>query len=168
MSSARALRYLLLVALMPPLVAACGDDTGDASTSTDRQAAVADRGRDVMPFDLEATTHTFTPTNDGLIEDVTADDPDDAENIALIRDHLTGERERFRSGDYGDPAQIHGDEMPGLVDLESGAAGIQISYEELADGARLTFTSDNPELIEALRVWGEAQVTDHGEHAEAG
>jgi hypothetical protein len=168
MSSARALRHLLLVALTPLLVAACGDDKGDASTSTDRQAVVADRGSAVMPFDLEATTHTFTPTDDGLIEDVTADDPDDAENIALIREHLTDERERFQRGDFGDPARIHGDEMPGLGALEAGAADIEVTYEDLDDGARLTFTSEDPELIEALHRWGEAQVTDHGEHAAAG
>src|SRR3989337_1952613 len=152
MPSHRASRRTFIVARAPLLVAACGggDDSGDAPTTTDRQAAVAARGSDVMPFDLEATTHTFTPTDDGLIEDVSADDPDDAENIALIRGHLADERERFRRGDYGDPAQIHGDDMPGLAALEAGAADIDIAYEDLGDGARLTFTSEVPELVEAL------------------
>ncbi len=129
---------------------------------------MADRGADVMPFDLDASTHTFTATDDGLVEDVVADDPDDGENIELIREHLTSERDRFESGDFADPAAIHGDAMPRLADLEAGAADIEIAYSELDDGARLTFTSEDPALVDALHRWGEAQVIDHGEHADAG
>jgi hypothetical protein len=159
----------IVLAMATVLITACtGDDTAVIPTSTDREDAVAERGADVMPFDLNATTHTFTPTDDGLVEDVTADDPGDGENIALIREHLADERQRFRRGDYGDPAQIHGDEMPGLAELEAGAAEIEIVYEDLDDGARLTFTADDPALVDALHGWGEAQVTDHGEHAAAG
>lgn len=158
-----------LVAMIAVTLAACADD--DSTTvpeSTDRQTAVADRGADVMPFDLDATTHAFTPTDDGLIEDVVADDPDDLANIELIREHLTSERDRFDRGDCADPAAIHGDDMPGLAELETGAADIEIAYSELDDGARLTFTSEDPALVEALHRWGEAQMTDHGEHADAG
>jgi len=158
-----------LFTVLAVTLAACGDD--DAATTpatTDRQTAVADRGADVMPFDLDASTHTFTPTDDGLIEDVVADDPDDGKNIALIREHLTSERDLFESGDFADPAAIHGDAMPGLADLEAGASDIEIAYSELDDGARLTFTSEDPALVDALHRWGEAQVMDHGEHDDAG
>jgi hypothetical protein len=159
----------IILGLATVFLAACAeDDTAVSPTSTDRQDAVAERSADVMPFDLDATTHTFSPTDDGLVEDVTADDPDDRENIALIREHLADERERFGRGDFGDPAQIHGDEMPGLAELKAGTAEIQIVYEDLNDGARLTFTTDDTALVDALHRWGEAQVTDHGEHAAAG
>jgi len=155
-----------MVALITLFAAACGgDDTTDGPTTADRQDAVAERGAEVMAFDLDATTHAFRPTDDGLVEDVTADDAEDGENILLIREHLADERERFARGDYGDPAQIHGDEMPGLAELEAGADEIEIFYEVLDDGARLTFTADDPALVDALHRWGEAQVTDHGEHA---
>jgi hypothetical protein len=89
-----------------------------------------------------------------LVEDVTADDPGDVENIALIRGHLADERKRFQRGDFGDPAEIHGDEMPGLTELEAGAAEIEITYEDLDDGARLTFTAGDPTLVEALHRLG--------------
>lgn len=149
--------------------ASCGGDddvTAGESTEPNRQDEVAERGADVMPFDLDATTHRFIPSDDGLVETVTADDPNDTENVELIREHLMSERDRFRAGDYGDPAQIHGGDMPGLLELEAGAAEIDIVYGELADGARLTFASDNRKLVDALRRWGEAQVTDHGVHAQ--
>lgn len=131
-----------------------GDETG-----------VAARGAEVMPFDLEATTHRFEPTDAGLVETVVADDPGDDVQIELIRSHLAGEEQRFEVGDYGDPATIHGDDMPGLAELEAGAANIDVAYEDTGGGARLTFTSDDAVLIEALRRWGEAQTSDHGQHA---
>ncbi|WP_221179057.1 hypothetical protein [Pseudomonas brassicacearum] len=37
-----------------------------------RQAEVADHGKDVMPFSLAATTHIFTKTAEGGIQQVVA------------------------------------------------------------------------------------------------
>jgi hypothetical protein len=105
------MRTDLLAALAAALVlAGCADD-GDGSA--DRQDDVAERGAQVMPFDLDVTTHRFEPTDNGLIETVVADRPDDAEQVALVQQHLTEEAGRFRNGDYGDPAAIHVDDMPG-------------------------------------------------------
>jgi hypothetical protein len=142
---------------------ACG---GDDQPLQARQAEVAERGAEVMPFDLEATTHRFEPTATGLVETVVADDPADDEEIGLIRDHLADERERFEQGDYRDPAAIHGDDMPGLAQLEAGADAVTVELDQLPDGARLTFASDDPELVDALHRWGEAQTSDHGTHAD--
>ena len=154
-------RLGIVLAVAGLLVACSGDDGGD------RQAEVAERGREVMPFDLDATTHRFEPTGDGLVQTVVADDPADAEQVRLVREHLAGEAERFRQGDFGDPAAIHGHDMPGLAELEAGAGAGDVTVE-LADvdaGARLTYTSTDPGLVEALHQWGEAQVMDHGDHA---
>jgi hypothetical protein len=141
----------------------CG---GEDEALAGRQAEVAQRGAEVMPFDLEATTHRFEPTETGLVQTVTADDPRDREQIALIREHLEEEAGRFAQGDFGDPATIHGHDMPGLAELRDGAANIDIQFETRDDGARLIYATDDPDLIEALHRWGEAQVSDHGEHAE--
>ena len=143
---------------------ACGGDEG--SDASNRQDEVAERGADVMPFDLDATTHDFEPTPTGLLETVVADDPDDEQQVELVQAHLAEEAARFRAGDYGDPAAIHGQDMPGLAELEAGAGDVTIELADLADGARLTFTSSDPQLVDALRRWGEAQTSDHGEHAE--
>ena len=156
------MRVELLTVLALATAAACADDPD----TTDRQAEVAERGADVMPFDLDATTHRFTPTDDGLVETVVADDPDDAEQVELVQGHLAEEAERFRAGDFDDPAAIHGHDMPGLAALEDGATRIDIGLDLVADGARLTFTTADPDLVDALHLWGEAQVADHGQHAE--
>jgi hypothetical protein len=64
-----------------------------------RQEEVAERGAEVMPFDLEKTTHVFEPTQTGGVQKVVADDPSDGEQIALIRAHLREEAGAFRRGD---------------------------------------------------------------------
>jgi hypothetical protein len=153
-------RAALALALL--LAAACG---AEESTAPTRQDQVADRGRTVMPFDLDRTTHRFTPTPDGLVQEVTADRPGDTEQITLIRTHLAAEARRFRSGDFADPARIHGPHMPGLAQLADGAPRIDIAYEDISAGARIRFRTGDPSLVAALHAWGAAQTTDHGGHA---
>jgi hypothetical protein len=139
---------------------------GCGGTASDRREEVAKRGAEVMPFDLDKTTHRFTPTATGLVETVVADDPGDDQQVALIRQHLTHEASRFRTGDYADPAHIHGHNMPGLADLQAHPDRVTVTFTERPDGARLTFTSDTPDLVTALHRWGAAQTRDHGGRAE--
>ncbi|KAK5344213.1 hypothetical protein LTR11_012158, partial [Exophiala xenobiotica] len=79
--------------------------------------------------------------------------------------HLTAEVERFRRGDFGDPARIHGTEMPGLAALQAHDGRITIEYATTPDGAQATYTTDDAALRDALHHWFDAQVSDHGEHA---
>jgi hypothetical protein len=146
---------------------ACGGGGGGSGGETDdRRAEVAERGASVMPFDLDATTHRFEPRTDGLVQTVVADSGGDDRQVELVREHLSAEAERFRRGDFGDPAAIHGHEMPGLAELAAGAARIDISYVDVPAGGRITYTTDDPDLVEALQLWSDAQVSDHGGHAE--
>lgn len=126
---------------------------------------MAERGAEVMPFDLDATTHRFTPRPDGLEQTVVADDPDDTAQVALIRQHLGEEQQRFERGDFSDPAHIHGDDMPGLATLQPRADDVRVSYRDIPAGGRLRFTTTEAELIDALHAWGRAQTFDHGSHA---
>lgn len=130
-----------------------------------RQADVAARGVQVMPFDLDRSLHVFAPLDDGGRQSVTVKYASDAAEIALIRAHLQEEADKFRRGDFSDPAAIHGDAMPGLAELRAGASRIDIRYSELPDGAELRYTTDDPALVQALHHWFEAQVSDHGRHA---
>lgn len=136
------------------------DDDGE------RQRIVAERGAAVMPFDLEATTHRFEPTDDGGVQTVTANAPSDQDQIDLIREHLRAEAATFASGDFGDPAQIHGEEMPGLATLQANADRIEIEYTDTDTGARLRYSTNDADLVIALHDWFAAQVSDHGSHVE--
>jgi hypothetical protein len=134
----------------------------------DRRAEVAERGAEVMPFDLDATTHTFTDTDDGGIQTVTADDPTDADQIERIRVHLREERDAFSHGDFADPATIHGHDMDGVAELRAGHRDITVTYTDLVDGARLTYRTDRPDLVDAVHAWFARQVMDHGADAVSG
>ncbi|MFI6737265.1 hypothetical protein ACIBI9_30430 [Nonomuraea sp. NPDC050451] len=161
----------LIAALASVVVAATAYvliNRGEQQALAARQAEIAARSRKVMPFDLERTTHQFAKAATGGTQTVTSDDPADAQQVKLIREHLTAEAAGFSKGDYGDPASIHGGEMPGLRDLEQGHSRIDIRYTEVPAGARITYTSADPALINALHAWFDAQVTDHGQHAEHG
>jgi hypothetical protein len=139
---------------------------GDAEP--DRQALVAERGARVMPFALDRTTHVFAKEDDGGVQTVTADDPADSEQTALIRSHLREETAKFRRGEVDDPAAIHGMQMPGLAELQEGFARFEIVYEEVPAGARIVYRTDDPALVDALHHWFDAQVMDHGADARDG
>jgi hypothetical protein len=143
-------------------MAACGGPAGEG----ERQAQVAEKGRTVMPFDLERTTHRFTKKPDGGVETVITDDPKDQQQILLIREHLSKEIAKFQRGDFADPASIHGGQMPGLKALSQGYQRIQMRYETTSSGARIIFSTKDPSLVNALHTWFDAQVSDHGHHAE--
>lgn len=156
--------WLALPAALVIAAAGCGD--GDSLSQ--QQAEVAERGAQVMPFDLDATTHTFTKAEDGGVQTVAADDPTDATQIELIRQHLQEEQDNFARGDFSDPAAIHGHNMDGVAELRAGYRDITVDYLDRPDGAQLAYHTDRADLVEALHAWFDRQVMDHGPDAEAG
>lgn len=134
-----------------------------------RQEAVAERGIDVMPFDLKATTHIFTKRRMGGIQQVVVKNASDATQIGLIREHLKKIAAQFSKGDFSGPTHIHDAEMPGLAELKAAQpAEINIQYRELKTGAEIIYTTKNPKLVEALHQWFDAQLADHSHDAMAG
>jgi len=134
-------------------------------TAQTRQAEVAKRGAQVMPFDLEQTTHVFQKVEDGGLQKLVVKDPANKKQIALIQSHLKEESEKFRKGDFSDPAKIHGEDMPGLAELKTGAARIDVRYTALSDGAQIRYATKDAKLITAIHRWFDAQLSDHGHHA---
>ena len=145
-----------LVVLSLAAVSACGG----TDASSDAQL-IDERAAEVMPFDLDKTTHTFDKLPTGGVQTVVAIDPGDAEQIALIQGHLLDEAEMFRQGDYSDPAEIHGMDMPGLEELRDGYREITVEYVELEDGAQLVYTTSDDALVNALHAWFDRQTMDH-------
>lgn len=134
-----------------------------------RQADVARRGPDVMPFSLEATQHIFIKTARGGIQQVVARNRADAVQIRLVRQHLKEIRQQFLSSDFSGPAHIHGHGMPGLAELEAAPRGaISVAYAQLEAGARLTYSTRDPKLVKSLHRWFDAQLSDHGADAMEG
>lgn len=156
---------LIIFALAGACVLAFPASAADAQ----RQAEVAKRGPDIMPFSLKATQHVFTKTSDGGVQKVIARNAADAEQVTLVRGHLRDIQTQFLKGDFSGPTHIHGTEMPGLAELKSAEAGqIAIDYKDVAGGAELTYRTADARLATALHRWFDAQVSDHGPDAMAG
>ena len=147
---------IVLVAASLMAVSACGGT--DASSEAQ---LVDERAAQVMPFDLDKTTHTFEKLPTGGVQEVVAIDSGDSEQVALVQQHLREEAEMLRRGDYSDPAEIHGMDMPGLEELRAGYRDISVEYIELGDGARLVYTTSDETLVEALHAWFDRQTMDH-------
>jgi hypothetical protein len=140
-----------------------------AAADPSRQAEVSVRGAEVMPFALKATTHIFTKTDDGGVQQVVAKNPQDTEQIRLIREHLQQIAHQFKAGNFSAPAQIHGEAMPGLSELRHAKPGeIAIHYQDLNNGGQVRYSTSNASLVAALHRWFDAQLSDHGADAMAG
>ncbi|MCK9606288.1 MAG: aspartate carbamoyltransferase [Methylomonas sp.] len=133
--------------------------------SSERLDTVADRGRHVMPFNLEKTLHVFDKTMHGGIQQVIAYNTGDAEQIALIRRHLLQISQGFRQGDFSRQRQIHGDDMPGLAELAAGYAKVRSDYRELPNGAEIEYSAEDSSLVDAIHRYFNAQLSDHARHA---
>ena len=119
----------------------------------------------VMPFDMNKTTHVFRKTLYGGVEMIVVKDPSDTADIAMIQSHLQKESKLFAAGNFSDPAYIHGSDMPGLQALGAGATHMEIRYSALPAGAQIAFTTQDATLVSAVHAWFDAQVKDHGAHA---
>lgn len=134
-----------------------------------RQAEVARLGKDVMPFNLAATTHIFTKSETGGTQQVVAKAAGDAAQITLIRQHLQDIQAQFLKGNFSGPSHIHGQAMPGLAELKAAKPGqIAIDYRDIQDGAELSYKTADARMVAALHQWFDAQLSDHGGDAMEG
>ena len=159
-SENRLLAYVLLAAM----VLFCAPSRSVAETKQDH---VHRMSQHVMPFEMSKTIHVFKMTESGGIQSVLARDPKDTDQVALIREHLKHEAEKFKQGDYADPARLHGADMPGLAELQAKPSAVEVSYQALPAGAQLSFKTKDLRMLTAIHRWFGAQLSEHGADARA-
>jgi len=130
------------------------------------QERIHQMGHSVMPFDLAKTTHIFHMTDSGGVQRVIVKDASAKDQVAMIQRHLEHEAEAFQRGDYSDPASLHGKDMPGLKELQTGAKQIIVVYSALPNGAEINFITTNLHLLTAVHRWFGAQLSEHGADAK--
>lgn len=135
------------------------------SAQITQQERVHHMSSDVMPFDVSKAMHIFRMTEDGGVERVIAKEPAVGEIIVKIQQHLQHEAEQFQKGDYADPANLHGAEMPALKELQERASQIKVSYLALPNGAEITFSTRDLHALTAVHRWFGAQLSEHGADA---
>jgi hypothetical protein len=161
-------RLFAMTSFVACLLAAVSAGAAEPASES-RLDEVAKRGARVMPFDLEKTTHVFTKTEKGGVQQVIAKDPSQGEQIGLIREHLSKIAREFAQGDFSDPAKIHGEAMPGLAELKAAKPGaIRIEYREIPAGGQIDYVTDDASLVGAIHRWFDAQLSDHARHAVPG
>ncbi len=132
-----------------------------------KQEHVHSMSHHVMPFDMSKTIHVFRMTDSGGVMKVISRDAKESDQIELVQQHLTHEAEMFKHGNYSDPLQLHGSDMPGVKELSANYSKINISYIELTEGAQLIFKTDDRSLVTAIHRWFGAQLSEHGADAKA-
>lgn len=147
------------------VLTACSSGTPEQSDLDRRQTEVAEAGALIMPFDLDRTTHVFEVTDFGGVQTVTTDDQD-GEQERLIREHLRDEAERFSNGDFHHPEMIHGADMAGMHALVTGHEQLNITYRDVEGGGEIQYATEDAALVAAIHEWFEAQLSDHGDHAQ--
>jgi hypothetical protein len=139
------------------------------TASPERLNEVTQRGMHVMPFDLKQTQHLFNKTETGGLQQVIVRDAGNSKQIELIRQHLVKISGEFNRGDFSNPEKIHGKEMPGLSVLRTAKPGqLHVQYQELPNGAEITYSAEDKGLISAIHDWFGAQLADHGQDAMPG
>jgi len=94
-SAVHARRWWIWAAAAAVIVAVGGGGWYVLARDSSAQDSTTARAEQVMPFNLNRTTHTFTKTDVGGVEKVVVNDPTDARNLALIRSHLANEAALF-------------------------------------------------------------------------
>lgn len=160
------MKRLLIVILTIVAIAPC---YAVNKASEKRLDEVAQRGSHVMPFDLNLTTHIFSKTAKGGVQKIIVKNPQDHDQVRLIREHLAKISDEFKHANYSDPTKIHGNKMPGLKTLKNAKSGqINIQYKNVPKGAQITYLTENPKLITAIHQWFDAQLSDHARNARSG
>jgi len=154
-----------IIVTIASLAAGAGIPVAAPAGFPDRQQEVRTRGAAVMPFTVADTLHVFEKTEKGGRQIITAR-PGHDEQIPLIRAHLHQIAQSFGERDFSQPAQIHGEDMPGLAELRrAGLHAITTGYQDMDRGGMVFYTARTDALREALHRWFDAQLADHGHDA---
>lgn len=132
-----------------------------AQTGHGRHAAVNERGDQAMGFSHLKTTHHFRLSADGGAIEVVANDAQDADSLAQIRQHLSEIANQFSAGDFTLPQRIHAQTPPGALKLKELKAQIKYRYEDTESGGRVRITTNNPRAREAMHSFLRFQISDH-------
>lgn len=117
----------------------------------------------VVPYALDQTLQTFTKTVHGGVQHVVTKSADNAKQIPLIQEHLRKLANAFHKGDFSSSERVHGADMPGLTQLKKAQIDeIKIEYKDLSNGAQIHYSTEYPQYVQALHLWFDAQIKDHG------
>lgn len=139
-----------------------------AADHTAHLAEVNARGAAAMGFSQTETTHHFRLTRDGGSISVETNDPADARNRELVRQHLAHVARMFAEGNFDTPALVHSRTPPGADAMARLKADIVYTYEETERGGLVRISAKTPRALAAVQQFLRFQIEDHqtGDPAE--
>jgi hypothetical protein len=149
--------FAVLVAVALMTSAQTPSSSGDHSQHHDMD----ERGNQGMGFAQDKTTHHFLLHMNGGAIQVTSNSPDDQASIEHIRMHLEHIRSSFQSGDFNIPGFVHDQTPPGVSAMIRLKGQIHYRYEQIAQGGRVTMSSNNPEAVDAVQQFLRFQIREH-------
>ncbi len=134
-----------------------------SKTDADHHAAVVQRGEEHagMGFSQATTTHHFILTENGGIIQVTANDPNDKDQVSTIQMHLQHIVGMFSEGNFSIPHFVHGQTPPGVETMKKLQGSIHYSGESMANGGRVKIETSSTEALNAIHAFLQFQIKDH-------
>lgn len=120
------------------------------------------RGKHVMGFDQQSTTHHFRLYEDGGAIEVSVKDAADSGNLTAIRAHLPHIATLFADGQFDAPMLVHDTtNVPGVADLARLKSRLHYDFVETPTGGRVDIVTRDKDALAALHAFLRFQITDH-------
>jgi hypothetical protein len=125
---------------------------------------MVERGDIAMGFNKSKITHHFvaTPTGGEII--ITAINGSDSQTISQIKNHVLDIQKEFSEGNFTKPFFIHAQQVPGSKIMSEKKNLIKYDILEMNNGSSLLLTTNDNELISAIRQFMEFQAREHYGH----
>ncbi len=127
-----------------------------------KEADMRAHGKEAMGFDQDTTTHHFATASDGGSIAVDVNSPADLAGRDQIRAHLKEIAASFKQGDFSKPFMTHGEQPPGVPELQRLKSEISYVYTETPKGGILRIITGNPDALAAVHVFLRYQMSEHG------
>lgn len=123
-----------------------------------------ERGDIPMAFNQNKITHHFVATPDGGKIIITTIDGNHRQTIGQIKNHVLEIQKEFADGNFTKPFYIHSQEVAGAEVMSDKIDLIKYSILEMNNGSSLLLTTNDKELIDAIRRFMEFQSREHFGH----
>jgi hypothetical protein len=115
-------------------------------------------------FAVTDTQHVFGVSADGVMIGLMAQDSQQQVRIDEARAYMRSEYERYLRGEFGDNYSSSSAQL--ATQLAEYRDVMTITYQDVASGAMIQVTSQDPDVVTLLHQWIETRQADHGDHAQ--
>jgi hypothetical protein len=123
-----------------------------------------ERGDIAMGFNQNKITHHFVGTPDGGKIIITSLNSTDRQTINQIKNHILDIQKEFSEGNFIKPFFIHAQEVPGAEIMSEKKDLIKYSIQEMNNGSSLLFSTNDKELVDAIKEFIQFQTRQHYGH----